>query len=148
MFYQLSSKYLKFELREANIFKNFNLIPACDKRPKIYDEISKSIKKIRSIDSCFHFNIKKYNSKYAYCKLLDKYVIKPKIESWDECDDWSSVYYFGHSQPNILNVHERSDVHYHSLSFIIVHFHSFSFTSFISIHFHSFSFMILKREKT
>jgi hypothetical protein len=104
LFYQLSSKYLKFELREANIFKNFNLIPACDKRPKIYDEISKSIKKIRSIDSCFHFNIKKYNSKYAYCKLLDKYVIKPKIESWDECDDWSSVY------KNIHNVSENSDM--------------------------------------
>jgi hypothetical protein len=30
MFYQLSSKYLKFELREANIFKNFNLIPATE----------------------------------------------------------------------------------------------------------------------
>ena len=45
MFYQLSSKYLRFVLREANILKNFNLIPACVKRPKIYDEISKSIKK-------------------------------------------------------------------------------------------------------
>jgi hypothetical protein len=93
-----------FELREANILKNFNLIPACVKRPKIYDEISKSIKKIRSIDSCFHFNIKKYNSKYTYCKLLDKYVIKPKIESWDECDDWSSVY------KNIQNVSENSEI--------------------------------------
>jgi len=104
MFYQISSKYLKFELRETNIFKNFNLIPACNKRPKIYNEISKSVKRIRSIDSYFFNNIKKYNSKYTYNKLLDSYSIKPKIESWDVCDDWSSVY------KNIHNAIENSDM--------------------------------------
>ena len=104
MFYQLSLKYLKFELRDTKIFKNFNLIPACNKRPKIYNEISKSVKKIRSIDTCFHNNIRKYNSKYTYNKLLDKYSIKPKIESWDECEDWSSVY------KNIHNVSENARI--------------------------------------
>jgi hypothetical protein len=104
MFYQLSLKYLKFELRDTKIFKNFNLIPACNKRPKIDNEISKSVITIRSIDTCFHNNIRKYNSKYTYNKLLDKYSIKPKIESWDECEDWSSVY------KNIHNVSENSDM--------------------------------------
>ena len=51
MFYQLSVKYLKFELRDTKILKNFNLIPANSKRPKIYNEISDSVKKIRSNDS-------------------------------------------------------------------------------------------------
>ncbi len=50
------------------------------------------MKRTSSIDSCFFNNIKKYNSKYTYNKLLDSYSIKPKIESWDVCDDWSSVY--------------------------------------------------------
>jgi hypothetical protein len=31
MFYQFSSKYLKFELGDTKIFKNFKLIPACTK---------------------------------------------------------------------------------------------------------------------
>ena len=53
MFYQFSSKYLKFELGDTKIFKNFKLIPACTKWPKIYNEISKSVKRIRSVDSCF-----------------------------------------------------------------------------------------------
>ena len=53
MFYQLSVKYLKFELRDTIILKNFNLIPASSTRPKIYDEISESVKKIRSNDSSF-----------------------------------------------------------------------------------------------
>jgi hypothetical protein len=31
--------------------------------------------------------------------------------------DFYRIYYSGHSQPKILNVHERSDAHYHSFSF-------------------------------
>ena len=104
MFYQLSVKYLKFELRDTKILKNFNLIPASSKRPKIYNEISDSVKKIRSNDSSFLINIKKYNSKYTYNEFLNKYTVRPKIESMYEIDDWTRVY------KNIHNVSLNSDL--------------------------------------
>ncbi len=34
---------------------------------------------------------------------------------------WVKLYNSGHSQPKIPNVHERSDAHDHSLSFIFIH---------------------------
>ena len=92
MFYQLGVKYLKFELRHLKIFTNFNIIPVTEKKPKIYNEIFESVKNIRSKDSDFFKNIKKYNSKYTYNKLICNYAIRPKIENFYECENWVNVY--------------------------------------------------------
>ena len=66
MFYQLSVKYMKYDLRHLNIFKSFNIIPTSDKRPDIYGKINASVSEVRSIDKDFFKNIKKYSSKQTY----------------------------------------------------------------------------------
>ena len=92
MFYQLSVKYMKYDLRHLKIFKSFNIIPTSDRRPDIYDLIHDSIAEIKTIDQDFFKNIKKNTSKQTYNKLIEKICIKPKVECIYECDDWKQVY--------------------------------------------------------
>jgi hypothetical protein len=92
MFYQLGVKYLKFELRHLIKFTNFNIIPVTDKKPIIYKKISESVQDFKENDSEFFKNIRKYNSKLIYKKILNKNTLRPKIENLYDCDDWSVVY--------------------------------------------------------
>ena len=92
MFYQLSVKYMKYDLRHLNIFKSFNIIPTSDKRPDIYGKINASVSEFRSMDKDFFKNIKKYSSKQTYDKLINKISIRPKVECMYECEDWKQIY--------------------------------------------------------
>jgi hypothetical protein len=90
MFYQLGVKYLKFELRHLITFTNFNIIPVTDKKPNIYKKISESVQDFKENDSEFFKNIRKYNSKLMYKKILNKNTLT--IENLYDCDVWSVVY--------------------------------------------------------
>jgi hypothetical protein len=50
-------------------------------------------------DSEFFKNIRKYNSKLIYKKILNKNTLRPKIENLYDCDGWSVVY---------KNIHDSS----------------------------------------
>ena len=104
MFYQLSVKYLKFNLRHMKILKNFNIIPAAHTRPEMYDKISQTVSEIISMDKDFYGNIKKYTSKYTYTKLVEKIYIRPKVEYMHVCDSWKTVY------DKIHKISENSDL--------------------------------------
>ena len=104
IFYQLSVKYMKYDLRHLMIFKSFNIIPTSDRRPDIYDKIHQCVVELKTIDKDFLKNIKKYTSKQTYNKLIDKICIRPKVECMYECDDWKTVY------NRIHNISENSDL--------------------------------------
>lgn len=106
MFYQLSIKYLKFQLREFGL-KNFNLIPGfCfnyhnnHNKQYFYKEMSDRVKKFRKSEPDFINKINKYDSKYIYSVFLKDYCIQPKVEDIykKNCvNDWTEVYKRLHS---------------------------------------------------
>ena len=53
VFYQLSVKYLKFELRDYDVFKNFNLIPASFNKQKIHRHMNESMNVFKKCDPDF-----------------------------------------------------------------------------------------------
>ena len=92
-FYQLSVYWLKFCMRGANL-NLFNLIPmGADKdRPKFYNEIIKSVVRVKKLDDNMWINITNLNSKITYSMLVRKYLVKPKIESLYKEVEWREVY--------------------------------------------------------
>ncbi len=86
MFYQLSIKYLKFQLREFGL-KYFNLIQGfCfnsltnHNKQYFYKQMSDRVKKFRKSEPDFINKINKYDSKYINSVFLKDYCIQPKVE--------------------------------------------------------------------
>ena len=101
MFYQLSVKYLKFELRETNIFKNFNLIPVTFNKQKIHKRMIESMNTFKKCDPEFLLERnKKATSKYIYNKLLKNYQVQAKVEKLNPFENWEQVYRKIHEEVN------------------------------------------------
>jgi hypothetical protein len=110
MFYQLSVKYMKFNLREYEI-KNFNIIPTVtnNKRPNIYNEMSLRVKDYKIIDPLFKEKINKIKSKEVYNNCIKKYIKAPKIENIFIFNNWTHVYKQKHSVSDDSDLRERSN---------------------------------------